>query len=525
VTLVAAAATLVATSAVVAARVTDDRGGRIASGVAIAGVAVGGLTAEEARRLIAARAAPRTGSVAVVAPGMRRPLTVVPIERLAPVPRVADAVRRAARTPTVAFRVRRALGLGGRRDVDLRYRIRREVLESVVRSVARRIDRRPRSARLLVPRGRIRVVPGADGRVADQDGLRRGIASLAAEVQVRVTRIPPRVSDREAEAARERAERLVHRPVTVRAGRRAVVLAPGRLRRALTVQARDGAIVPALSPTEVARMLRPVFRVVERAPRPARFRVRGGRVAVVPSRPGRAIDGAATATAIAARPGAVVRLRTRPVRASLTTAEARRLRITRLVSEFRTPYACCQPRVTNIARAAAVLDGTVLMPGEVFSLNRVLGERTVGRGFVPAPQIVAGRLEDAVGGGISQVATTLFNAAFFAGLRLIEHTPHEFWISRYPPGREATVSWGGPELVFQNDWPAGLLIKVRAGTTGIRVRMYSAPLGRRVETQTSGTAVEGTAFAVAYTRRVLRGSAVRRDERFVWTYRAPPPPG
>ena len=522
-TLVAAAATLVVTSAVVAARVTDDGGGRIASGVAVAGVAVGGLTAEEARRLVAARAPRQTGSVAVIAPGTGRPLAIVPMHRLAPVPRVADAVRRAARTPPVAFRVRRALGLGGRRDVDLRYRIRREVLESVVRRVARRINRRPRSARLLVAGGRLRVVPGAEGRVVDEDALRRGIASLRAEVEPRVMRIPARVSDREADAARERAEQLVRRPVTVRAGRRAAVLEPARLRRALTVHARDGAIVPALSAPEVARMLRPAFRVVQRAPRPARFRVRGRRVGVVPSRPGRAIDGAATAAAIMARPGAAVRLRTRPVRASLTTAGARRLRITRLVSEFRTPYACCQPRVTNIARAAALLDGTVLMPGEVFSLNRALGERTVERGFVPAPQIFDGRLEDAVGGGISQVATTLFNAAFFAGLRLIDHTPHEFWISRYPPGREATVSWGGPELVFQNDWPAGLLIKVRAGATGIRVMMYSAPLGRRVETRTTGTAVEGTAFAVAYTRRVLRGRAVRRDERFTWTYREPPP--
>ena len=73
---------------------------------------------------------------------------------------------------------------------------------------------------------------------------------------------------------------------------------------------------------------------------------------------------------------------------------------------------------------------------------------------MPAPQINAGELEDAVGGGVSQMATTIFNAAFFAGLDLVSHTPHEFWITRYPPGREATVSWGGPELIVRNDWPA-----------------------------------------------------------------------
>ena len=148
-----------------------------------------------------------------------------------------------------------------------------------------------------------------------------------------------------------------------------------------------------------------------------------------------------------------------------TTAQARSLRIRTLVSEFTTPYACCQPRVTNIKRASQILDGTIIPAGATFSLNVALGERTGGRGFVPAPQINAGQLEDAVGGGVSQMATTIFNASFFAGLNLLQHTPHEFWITRYPPGREATVSWGGPELVVENDWPAAILHEGLVGPT------------------------------------------------------------
>ena len=76
-----------------------------------------------------------------------------------------------------------------------------------------------------------------------------------------------------------------------------------------------------------------------------------------------------------------------------------------------------------------------------------------------APQIAAGRLEDAVGGGVSQVATTLYNAAFFGGMELIDHTPHQFWISRYPEGREATVNYGSIDLRFRNDSPHGVLIQ------------------------------------------------------------------
>ena len=101
-----------------------------------------------------------------------------------------------------------------------------------------------------------------------------------------------------------------------------------------------------------------------------------------------------------------------------------------------------------------------------------------------APQIAAGRLEDAVGGGVSQVSTTMYNAAFFAGLDLVAHTPHQFYISRYPEGREATLSLGGPELVFVNDWDAAVLISAQAGSNGITIRFFSTKLGRRVETET-----------------------------------------
>ena len=116
--------------------------------------------------------------------------------------------------------------------------------------------------------------------------------------------------------------------------------------------------------------------------------------------------------------------------------------------------------MTNIKRAATLLDGTIILPGKVFSLNGALGKRTEAKGFVSAPQIFNGRFEDAVGGGISQVATTLYNAAFFSGIKLVAHQAHQFYISRYPMGREATVSWGGPELIFRNDWPAAILMKL-----------------------------------------------------------------
>ena len=245
---------------------------------------------------------------------------------------------------------------------------------------------------------------------------------------------------------------------------------------------------------------------------------------MVPSRTGRQVDAQALATRVAGAAGSGrVKVPFAVQEPSLTTAQARAMRIRERVSTFTTPYACCQPRVTNIQRAARILDGTIIPAGAQFSLNTALGERTRARGFVPAPQIADGALEDAVGGGVSQMGTTVYNAAFFAGLDIVTHTPHEFWITRYPPGREATISWGGPELIFKNDWDAGILMKVTATDTSLTVSMYSSKLGRRVTTETTGdTPVAGTPFKVLVSRKVFQGSKLRSDTTVSWSYKAPP---
>ena len=172
-------------------------------------------------------------------------------------------------------------------------------------------------------------------------------------------------------------------------------------------------------------------------------------------------------------------------------------------------------------------------------MNEALGRRTTQRGFVAAPMISGGRLVDSVGGGISQVATALYNAAFFGGLTLVAHTPHSFYISRYPMGREATISWGGPELVFANEWSAPVRMRLTATADSITVRFYSRRAGRTVKAWmgrpyahvqpttryvpnarlargTSRLVQEagGPGFTIEYGRRVLRGSTVVSNERF-----------
>ena len=100
----------------------------------------------------------------------------------------------------------------------------------------------------------------------------------------------------------------------------------------------------------------------------------------------------------------------------------------------------------------------MLKPGETFSLNGTVGERTRKNGFTEGFIISDGIFKEDLGGGVSQLATTLFNAMYFAGLEDVEHKPHSFYIDRYPVGREATVAWGSVDLRFRNDTPYGVLI-------------------------------------------------------------------
>jgi len=105
-------------------------------------------------------------------------------------------------------------------------------------------------------------------------------------------------------------------------------------------------------------------------------------------------------------------------------------------------------------------------------LNKFVGPRDTKRGFVLAPMIEDGLFEDSVGGGISQFATTMYNAVFFAGIKDITHTPHSYYISRYPAGREATVSYPQPNLIFQNNEPTAIVITTSYTGTSLTVTFW-----------------------------------------------------
>ncbi len=169
----------------------------------------------------------------------------------------------------------------------------------------------------------------------------------------------------------------------------------------------------------------------------------------------------------------VARVRLANVDADRGVAWAESLGIDELVGTFRTRYTPGQSRNINIQRIAELTTGVVIEPGETFSLNEFVGPRTRAKGFVPAGTIINGHLIDSVGGGISQYATTIFNAAFFAGLEFEAYQSHSIYFSRYPYGREATISWPAPALKIHNPTPYGVLIWPTATDNGITVDLYS----------------------------------------------------
>ncbi len=133
-----------------------------------------------------------------------------------------------------------------------------------------------------------------------------------------------------------------------------------------------------------------------------------------------------------------------------------------------------KPRAHNIALAAKALDNVVVFPGELFSFNETVGMRTEGKGYKRAPIIVRGELAEGIGGGICQVSSTLFNATDRAGLQIVQRYSHSRHVHYVLAGRDATVSWGGPDFSFRNPYHQPILLRTYAGNGAITISIYSS---------------------------------------------------
>lgn len=459
---------------------------------------------------------------------------------------VAAAIRAAEEaSPGRLMRGFKAITGQSATEIPLPVAYRRGVVEAWVAEVAANVDRAEENATVSVDRTSFTVKPSGAGRVLDRPALAR---SVQGDLSLLPARIPLPL-------------RTTQPKLTTEAAKQQVADADAILRRGSTVVVDD--VQATLPPTDVARAMRftpeglrisggdlrkpliaayPTGSVV---PSPARFEIRARKAVLIPSKDGRLVDASRVAAGLSGddRPVESDFVAVTPV---FTTEKAGKLGIKEEVGSFTTAYSPGEPRVTNIRRASAILNGTIIPPNGSLSLNTVLGRRTEDRGFVAAPMVADGLLVDAVGGGVSQLATTLFNAAFFSGFKLDTHTAHQLYFDRYPEGREATISWPTPELVFTNNWKASALVRVFNGPDSLTVAIYSTSFARRITTETSeryattepverrvtadwiepGQEVlktEGSqGFSVKVSRQVFEGAGLKSDQSFETVYLAPP---
>ncbi|MGP3683868.1 VanW family protein [Streptomyces sp. IBSNAI002] len=315
------------------------------------------------------------------------------------------------------------------------------------------------------------------------EGFLRGADRGAANgpVDLPVQRTEPRVGGQETERAlKEFAEPAMSAPVTLTVGGRRIPVGPAVLSKHLSLKDDgQGRLSPALDAKALLAdpALAGPLRQAGPGPVEARLRLDGaGRVSVAEEgKAGRQVTEQALGAAVlplltgadaAARTGQVA---TEEVRPKLSKDTVRQLGITEKVSSFTVKFEPAAYRTTNIGRAAELINGSLVLPDETWSFNRTVGERTKENGFVDGLIINNGQYEKASGGGVSAVATTVFNAMFFAGVKPVEYGAHSFYIERYPEGREATVAWGSLDLRFANDSGKALYIQAEATDTSVTI--------------------------------------------------------
>jgi vancomycin resistance protein YoaR len=307
------------------------------------------------------------------------------------------------------------------------------------------------------------------------DALGRGDSDAGA---LTIGSTTPAVDADDVREAAQLARRVLASPVTVTVNGTPLILTPEQVAPTLQTEIEQSRLVLRTDPLKLRFALGAPLALLETPPKDASFAINGTAVSVVPAVTGKLLDLEQVGREITSDHHAFVG-QVAEVQPGRTTEWAQKLNITELVSSFTTNYPSGQPRVTNIHRGADVINGTIVPPGGTFSLNETLGPRTLDKGYVSAPQI-AGDLsyEDAVGGGVSQLSTTLYNTTFFGCYQDVTHSVHSLYISRYPMGREATLNYPGIDNVFKNDSASGILIRAFYSSTSVTIAMYGNKGGR-----------------------------------------------
>ena len=316
--------------------------------------------------------------------------------------------------------------------------------------IARRVDRRSLDASLRLVRTHAVVAPGRPGLKLERSAAGRAIVQALASLQRPLTvQLPVAVEAQSVTAAALRpvarqVRTALSAPVQLAVTKGRFELRPYRLARLLNLP-RGGRTDLRIGGIGADSFFVRLDKTVERPARDASFEPMASGVRLVPARKGREVDVPATARSILRaalsptnRLARLAVVRTSP---HLTTAEAKSRGIKEVVGTYPTEYGGIANRIHNVQLVAHLIDGHFIPPHQKFSFNHTTGARDASKGFLEAPVIINGELQNGLGGGVCQVSTTVFNAAYEAGLRITSRTNHALYISHYPLGRDATVNY------------------------------------------------------------------------------------
>jgi vancomycin resistance protein YoaR len=470
-------------------------------GATIAGMSVGGLTTSEAVAKLTERSEALSTTPAVFTAGPRR-------WRISSNEMILDvdwrtAVETARRQGDGFAPVRGLRRIGTRffgADVTPRARVSTAVLAHHLDGMKRRINRPQREATIRLRGLRPEVVPGATGRTLDRESAARVIVSSLVALDRSPEALPVRISQPEVTAADlssalEQARKAVSGPVRLTLGNTRWRLPRWRIAKMLRLP-RNGRTTVTIGGAGANEFFRRFRAQVDRKPADAAFVVLpSDRVQVRPAKPGTQLDVAAASRAIMAAAlsstDRVAHLKVETAQPQRSTREARAMGITGRVAGYTTYYGGEPNRIRNVQLVSRLIDGALIPPGTIFSFNETTGERSAAKGFLEAPVIINGELQTGLGGGVCQVSTTVFNAAYEAGLPIESRTNHALYIDHYPQGRDATVNYPDIDLKFRNDTGRWLLLRTFVSSSALTVKLYGTPQSRRVESETAPLEVTG----------------------------------
>ncbi len=447
-------------------------------GTTVSGVAIGGMSIDEAIGVLEKSVGAKVNRKIEISAG-DQVFEVRP--RAAGITLDAQAtVEQGTATGFNPFRV--LFDFIGSREIEPVIAVDQDALVDSVASIADVVNLNPVEPRLSVTKNKITLTPGSDGLAVDREAL--GTQIVAAVTQPRSTIVaplgvtPPRVSAADASAAEKLAQQAVASPVTVSVGETTATLAPETIAQALSFTTQGNQLSPELDGAILHASIANALKRAETPGRDASFKIANGSPFVVPSVVGTGVSDSELATAVLGVLSAEGNSRSVSVplgirEPELTTAAAQQLGINDKLSSFTQNFPYAAYRVTNIGQAARYIDDTILMPGETFSMNDTIKERTVKNGYTVGTIIGPGGVfEDALGGGVSAATTAMWTAAFFAGMERTDTRAHSLYISRYQPGLEATVAWGFFDMKFTNDSPTAVLIKTKMTNSSMKVTFW-----------------------------------------------------